>query len=106
MTTDVSLRHHGDAETAPGLAGPAVNVRRRPPPGWLTAELARTLGRLASVHPDPGARGWAGERRTEVQSFAVRRRGMFHGLGPGWRRITVRGPATSETFTDALREVL
>jgi histidinol-phosphate aminotransferase len=49
---DDGLGHHGDAELAPGLIDLAVNVRRREPPGWLRAELARTLTELAA-YPDP-----------------------------------------------------
>lgn len=46
------LSYHGDAELAPGLVDLAVNVRRRTPPDWLCAELARTLPGLAA-YPDP-----------------------------------------------------
>ena len=48
------LRHHGDAETGPGLLDLAVNVRADGPPPWLRAVLADSLGRLAA-YPDPGA---------------------------------------------------
>ncbi|HVT69932.1 MAG TPA: Rv2231c family pyridoxal phosphate-dependent protein CobC [Trebonia sp.] len=48
-----ALSYHGDAELAPGLTDLAVNVRRREPPPWLLAELARTLPGLAA-YPDPG----------------------------------------------------
>lgn len=51
-TTEPGLTYHGDAELAPGLVDLAVNVRRREPPGWLRAELAGTLSRLAA-YPDP-----------------------------------------------------
>jgi len=46
------LRHHGDAETAPGLLDLAVNVRGTGPPAWLRAVLATSLGRLGA-YPDP-----------------------------------------------------
>ena len=51
--SDAGLVFHGDAELAPGLVDLAVNVRLRQPPGWLRAELARTLTELAA-YPDPG----------------------------------------------------
>jgi histidinol-phosphate aminotransferase len=40
------------------------------------------------------------------RGFAVRRGDTFPGLGPDWLRITVRDPATTDAFTDSLREVL
>jgi histidinol-phosphate aminotransferase len=49
---DGGLAYHGDAELAPGLVDLAVNVRRREPPDWLIAELARSLPALAA-YPDP-----------------------------------------------------
>lgn len=48
----VDLRHHGDAETAPGLLDLAVNVRPTPP--WLRDVLAGSLAGLAA-YPDPSA---------------------------------------------------
>jgi histidinol-phosphate aminotransferase len=47
------LRHHGDAEIAPGLVDLAVNVRRAPMPAWLSGPIAASLHQLAS-YPDPG----------------------------------------------------
>jgi histidinol-phosphate aminotransferase len=47
------LRHHGDAELAPGLVDLAVNVRRAPMPDWLAAALTRSLHDLAR-YPDAG----------------------------------------------------
>ena len=46
------LRHHGDAELAPGLLDLAVNVRGDAPPPWLISRLERSLHRLAA-YPDP-----------------------------------------------------
>ncbi|MCU1623047.1 MAG: aminotransferase class [Frankiales bacterium] len=46
------LRHHGDAETAPGLLDLAVNVRGDAPPAWLVGRLERALRQLAR-YPDP-----------------------------------------------------
>jgi len=46
------LRHHGDAETGPGLTDLAVNVRLPAPPGWLQEALATSLADLAA-YPDP-----------------------------------------------------
>ena len=48
----VGLRHHGDAELAPGLLDLAVNVRLGAPPAWLLSRLERSLPLLAS-YPDP-----------------------------------------------------
>ncbi|MQA80389.1 MAG: threonine-phosphate decarboxylase [Streptosporangiales bacterium] len=48
MTVDALLRHHGDAELAPGLVDLAVNVRQHTPPAWLRAELAASLCELAA----------------------------------------------------------
>ena len=49
---DETLRHHGDAELAPGLVDLAVNVRSAPMPEWLTAAITRSLHDLAR-YPDP-----------------------------------------------------
>jgi histidinol-phosphate aminotransferase len=48
------LRHHGDAETGPGLLDLAVNVRSTAPPPWLRSRLERSLDRLGA-YPDPVA---------------------------------------------------
>ncbi len=50
----VDLRHHGDAEVAPGLLDLAVNVRAPGPPAWLREVLAGTLDTLGA-YPDPSA---------------------------------------------------
>lgn len=47
----MSLRHHGDSDTAPGLVDLAVNVRA-PTPAWLLAHLTADPGRWAA-YPDP-----------------------------------------------------
>jgi histidinol-phosphate aminotransferase len=48
--------------------------------------------------PDPaGVHG-----RLRAEGWAVRRADTFPGLGPGWLRVTVRTPATSEAFAPAL----
>ena len=49
--TEPDLRHHGDAELAPGLLDLAVNVRALAPPAWLRGRLERALDRLAA-YPD------------------------------------------------------
>ncbi|WP_017541464.1 Rv2231c family pyridoxal phosphate-dependent protein CobC [Nocardiopsis halophila] len=49
---EVDLRHHGDAETGPGLADFAVNVRSGAPPAWLAERIAASLTGLAA-YPDP-----------------------------------------------------
>lgn len=53
MHTDHSLdlRHHGDAETAPGLIDLAVNVRVAPMPTWLSERLSSSMLSLAA-YPD------------------------------------------------------
>ncbi|MGY2067193.1 Rv2231c family pyridoxal phosphate-dependent protein CobC [Blastococcus sp. SYSU DS0619] len=47
------LRHHGDAELAPGLIDLAVNVRAGTPPPWLRAVLHDAVDRSAG-YPDAG----------------------------------------------------
>ncbi|HWN27740.1 MAG TPA: Rv2231c family pyridoxal phosphate-dependent protein CobC [Actinomycetospora sp.] len=47
------LRHHGDAELAPGLVDLAVNVRADAPPPWLRRVLHDALDRSAG-YPDAG----------------------------------------------------
>jgi histidinol-phosphate aminotransferase len=54
VSPDHDLRHHGDAETAPGLVDLAVNVRTGTPPDWLRDTLAASLGGLAA-YPDGSA---------------------------------------------------
>ena len=58
------LRHHGDAEVAPGLLDLAVNVRALAPPAWLRGRLERALDRLAA-YPDQRAAVRAVARRHE-----------------------------------------
>ena len=53
------LRHHGDADAAPGLLDFAVNVQGETPPGWLVDRLAAVLpdlGRYPSAAHDARAR--------------------------------------------------
>ncbi|GAA2530490.1 Rv2231c family pyridoxal phosphate-dependent protein CobC [Pilimelia columellifera subsp. columellifera] len=59
---DVDLAHHGDAEVGVGLVDLAVNVRREPPPQWLTGPIAAALGRLGH-YPDQGPARAAVARR-------------------------------------------
>jgi histidinol-phosphate aminotransferase len=58
------LRHHGDAEVAPGLLDLAVNVRSSAPPAWLRGRLERALDRLGA-YPD---------QRAAVRAVAARHR--------------------------------
>jgi histidinol-phosphate/aromatic aminotransferase/cobyric acid decarboxylase-like protein len=51
VARDVDLRHHGDAETAPGLVDLAVNVRAGTPPAWLRAVLHAAVDDSAA-YPD------------------------------------------------------
>jgi histidinol-phosphate aminotransferase len=53
------LRHHGDADAAPGLLDFAVNVRGAGPPAWLRERLIAALdglGRYPSAAQDAAAR--------------------------------------------------
>lgn len=75
------LRHHGDAEIAPGLVDLAVNVRAGAPPGWLRAVLHDALDRSAA-YPD------AGPARAAVAAA--------HGRDPGEVLLTA---GAAETFT-------
>ncbi|SOE02027.1 Rv2231c family pyridoxal phosphate-dependent protein CobC [Blastococcus haudaquaticus] len=52
VARDVDLRHHGDAELAPGLVDLAVNVRAGGPPEWLRRVLHRAVDDSAA-YPDP-----------------------------------------------------
>jgi histidinol-phosphate/aromatic aminotransferase/cobyric acid decarboxylase-like protein len=47
------LRHHGDAELAPGLVDLAVNVRAGAPPAWLRTVLHQAVEASAG-YPDAG----------------------------------------------------
>jgi histidinol-phosphate/aromatic aminotransferase/cobyric acid decarboxylase-like protein len=49
---DLDLRHHGDAELAPGLVDLAVNVRAGTPPEWLRAVLHAAVD-AGAAYPDP-----------------------------------------------------
>ena len=49
------LRHHGDAEVAPGLLDLAVNVRGAAPPSWLQQVLVDAVPRLAAYPSPAGA---------------------------------------------------
>lgn len=52
MEGGADLRHHGDAELAPGLVDLAVNVRDGAPPAWLQAVLHEALD-ASAAYPDP-----------------------------------------------------
>ena len=52
------------------------------------------------VHGPAGLR-----ERLREQGFAVRRGDTFPGLGPGWVRIAVRNPATTERLLGAVDRV-
>jgi histidinol-phosphate aminotransferase len=84
----------------------------------LAAERAHLVGRLAGID---GVRTVAaaaasfvlldtriGDVRTRLHGhgFAVRRGETFPGLRPGWIRVAVRDPETSDRFSAALREVI
>ncbi|AYY15064.1 threonine-phosphate decarboxylase [Actinobacteria bacterium YIM 96077] len=63
----VDLRHHGDAEVAPGMVDLAVNVRTGMPPGWLRQRLASAIDGIAT-YPDarPAADAIAGRHGRSV----------------------------------------
>jgi histidinol-phosphate aminotransferase len=84
----------------------------------LAAQRAHLLGRLADidrVRTVPAAAAsfvlldtGIGDVRTRLHGhgFAVRRGETFPGLRPGWIRVAVRDPETSDRFSAALREVI
>jgi histidinol-phosphate aminotransferase len=82
------LRHHGDAEAAPGLLDLAVNVRGTAPPPWLAAVLADSLSALGR-YPDPAA-----------ATDAVARR---HGRDPAEVLLTAGGAEAFVLLARALR---
>lgn len=51
-----ALRHHGDAETGPGMLDFAVNVQGAGPPDWLRSRLAAGLETLGSYPSDAAHR--------------------------------------------------
>ncbi|WP_343070737.1 Rv2231c family pyridoxal phosphate-dependent protein CobC [Nocardiopsis mwathae] len=59
---EADLRHHGDAETGPGLLDFAVNVRTGTPPPWLAERIRASVADLAA-YPDPSAARRAVARR-------------------------------------------
>jgi len=68
MTDD--LHHHGDQDTAPGLADLAVNVRLPGPPPWIAEAIVRTVADLGR-YPDPRAASRAIARRHGVPEQSV-----------------------------------
>ncbi len=85
------LRHHGDAEAAPGLLDFAVNVQGDGPPEWLRRRLADTLtglGRYPAEASDRRAREQVAARHgrapDEVLALAGGAEGfaMLPRLGP------------------------
>src|SRR5580698_10379833 len=84
----------------------------------LAVQRAHLLGRLADidrVRTVPAAAAsfvlldtGIGDVRTRLHGlgFAVRRGETFPGLRPGWIRVAVRDPETSDRFSAALREVI
>ena len=82
------LRHHGDAETAPGLLDLAVNVRGTGPPAWLRQVLADSLGGLGA-YPD---------QRAAVAAVAAR-----HGRHPDEVLLTAGGAEAFVLLARALR---
>jgi histidinol-phosphate aminotransferase len=110
--------------SSPALAAcvaTASDAAAREAEAWsrgLAAERAHLLGRLAGidrVRTVPAAAAsfvlldtGVGDVRTRLHrhGFAVRRGETFPGLRPGWIRVAVRDPGTSDRFSAALREVI
>ncbi|MCW2778978.1 MAG: aminotransferase class [Frankiales bacterium] len=66
------LRHHGDAETGPGLLDLAVNVRGSAPPAWLQQVLVDAVPRLAAYpSPDRAAAAVAARHRRSPDEVLV-----------------------------------
>lgn len=86
--TSYDLRHHGDAETGPGLLDLAVNVRAAAPPPWLRGRLERALDRLGA-YPDDAA--------------AVRAVGARHGRPDEEVLLTAGGAEAFVLLARALR---
>ncbi|BCN59578.1 Rv2231c family pyridoxal phosphate-dependent protein CobC [Prescottella equi] len=104
------LRHHGDAEAAPGLLDFAVNVQGDGPPEWLRRRLADTLtglGRYPAEASDRRAREQVAARHgrapDEVLALAGGAEGfaMLPRLGP--REAALIHPSFTEPEL-ALRE--
>jgi len=109
--------------SAPALtacAATATPAALREAGAWaagLADQRAHLLARLddlpaVRIVPDPSASfvladtGIADVRvRLHARGFAVRRGETFPGLAPGWIRVAVRDPVTSDRFTEALRKV-
>jgi histidinol-phosphate aminotransferase len=99
--------------TASDAAAREVKVWSR----GLAAERAYLVDRLADIGGvrmvAPAAASFVlldtgiGDVRTRLHGhgFAVRRGETFPGLWPGWIRVAVRDPKTSDRFSAALREV-
>jgi histidinol-phosphate aminotransferase len=100
--------------TASDAAAREVEVWSR----GLAAERAHLLDRLAGIDGvrtvEAAAASFVlldtgiGDVRTQLHGhgFAVRRGETFPGLGPGWIRVAVRDPETSDRFSAALWEVI
>jgi len=82
------LRHHGDAEVAPGLLDLAVNVRLGAPPAWLRGRLERALDDVGA-YPDPAA--------------ATRAAAARHGRAPEEVLLTAGGAEAFVLLARALR---
>jgi hypothetical protein len=92
------LRHHGEADLAPGLTDLAVAVRGGTPPPWLRTVLPAALDPV----PD-GARVQAALRD---RGWVMHRGDTFPGLSPDHLRVAVRGPATSVALAADLAAIL
>nr|WP_246283678.1 cobyrinate a,c-diamide synthase [Nocardioides perillae] len=99
------LRHHGDAETAPGLVDLAVNVSREPWPPWLREALLTGL-EAATAYPDPttaraalAAHHGRDPEEVLVTAGAAEAFGLLARHRPGgrpWRRPVVVHPQFTE----------
>ncbi|WP_370654783.1 Rv2231c family pyridoxal phosphate-dependent protein CobC [Prescottella sp. R16] len=104
------LRHHGDAETGPGLLDFAVNVQGDGPPEWLRARLAAAvgaLGRYPSADADRRARGQVAARHGRTPDEVLPLAGGAEGFAMLPRLAPREAALIHPSFTEpelALRE--
>jgi histidinol-phosphate aminotransferase len=90
VTNPTDLRHHGDAEVAPGLVDLAVNVRRQPMPSWLAEPIAATLTGLAAYPDDTEATAAIAARHRRDPAEVLLTAGAAQGfvlMAQAWRGV-------------------
>lgn len=88
---DQLLRHHGDADAAPGLVDFAVNVHGTRPPAWLRARLAAALdglGSYPSATQDAAARAVVATRHGRDPAETL----VLAGVAEGFALLPVLAP--------------